>query len=207
MEFRKVRTKVAKWEFSSTGYLAFGLSQCLAEDYVDRPQPLAPALAARMRSRLWDRAEKKLRCLLAVRRANLPLNREYVLARIVETQIDLKPEERERYRQLAQEQGKEVQKMVITWEDALAERWAAGLAEGEAKGLAEGEAKGLAEGEAKGKREATRQAIGLLAKHHHGSLPAGFEEKIAAIDDLSRLYEILEQVTEVRFLEELDLSP
>ncbi|MCP4657150.1 MAG: hypothetical protein GY856_17210 [bacterium] len=77
--------------------------------------------------------------------------------------------------------------MVITWEDALAERWAAGLAEG--------------------KLDATRQAIVLLAKHHHGSLPADFEEKLEAIDDLSRLYEILEQVTEVRSLDELDLSP
>ncbi|MCP4662863.1 MAG: hypothetical protein GY856_46320 [bacterium] len=96
VKFRKVRTKVGKWEFSSFGYLAFGLSRSLAEEYVDRPQPLAPALAARMRSRLWDKAEKKLRCLLAVHRAELPLKREYVLARIVETQIDLKPEEEER---------------------------------------------------------------------------------------------------------------
>ncbi len=77
--------------------------------------------------------------------------------------------------------------MVITWEDALEERWA--------------------EGKAEGKIEATRQAIILLAKHHHGSLPNGFEEKLEAIGDLSRLYEILEQVTEVRSLEALDLSP
>jgi hypothetical protein len=169
----------------------------LAEDYVDRPQPLAAALAALMRSRLWDKVEQKLFCLEAVGRARLPLEQEYVLAKVVESRIDLNPEEERRYEELVRERGEEVQAMAVTWEEALAEREAIG----EAKGLAEGEARG----EAKGKLIATRQAITLLAKHCFRSLPAGFEEKLEAIDDLGRLYEILEQVHEARTVEELSI--
>jgi flagellar biosynthesis/type III secretory pathway protein FliH len=107
--------------------------------------------------------------------------------------------------------------MAVTWEEALAEREAIGevkglaageakgLAAGEAKGLAAGEAKGLAAGEARGKLIATRQAIVLLARHCFRSLPAGLEEKLEAIDDLGRLYEILERVHEARTVEDLSI--
>ena len=119
----------------------------------------------------------------------------YVLDRIVVTQIELTPEEEERYRELEREHGKEIQDMVITWEDALAER--------EAKGEARGEARGRVEGELK----ATRRAIVLLARHRQGQLPDGFAEKLEAIDNLSRLYTILEQVPDVSSLEELEVTP
>ena len=79
--------------------------------------------------------------------------------------------------------------MVITWEDALEER----------------ETKGRTEGRTEGKLEASRDAIVLLAKHRHGQLPEAFEEKLEAIDDLDRLHQILEQVSDVSSLEELDL--
>ena len=196
VELRRVSTVIGTREISSFSYVAFGLSRSLAENYVDRPQPLAAALAALMRSRLWDKVEQKLFCLEAVGRARLPLEQEYVLAKVVD-RIDLNPEEERRYEELVRERGEEVQAMAVTWEEALAEREAIG----EAKGLAEGEARG----EAKGKLIATRQAITLLAKHCFRSLPAGFEEKLEAIDDLGRLYEILEQVHEARTVEELSI--
>ena len=185
VELCKVSTVIGQREISSFSYVAFGLSQSLAEEYVDRPQPLAAALAALMRSRLWDKVEQKLFCLEAVSRARLPLAQEYVLAKVVESRIDLNSEEERRYEDLVRERGKEVQDMAVTWEEALAER--------EAKGLAEG------------KLTATRQAITLLAKHCFGSLPEGFEEKLEAIDDLGRLYEILEQVPDSRTVEELSI--
>jgi hypothetical protein len=201
VELRRVSTVVGTREISSFSYVAFGLSRSLAEDYVDRPQPLAAALAALMRSRLWDKVEQKLFCLEAVSRARLPLAQEYVLAKVVKSRIELSPEDERRFEELVRERGEEVEAMAVTWEEALAEREAIG----EAKGLAEGEAKGLAEGEAKGKLIATRQAITLLAKHCFRSLPAGFEEQLEATDDLGRLYEILEQVHEARTIEELSI--
>ena len=85
--------------------------------------------------------------------------------------------------------------MVITWEDALADRYAKGIADGEARG------------EARGELQATRRAIVLLARHCHDELPESFEDRLAAIDSLKRLYKILEQVSDVARLEELDLAP
>jgi hypothetical protein len=137
--------------------------------------------------------EQKLFCLEAVSRARLPLAQEYVLAKVVKSRIELSPEDERRFEELVRERGEEVEAMAVTWEEALAEREAIG------------EAKGLAEGEAKGKLIATRQAITLLAKHCFRSLPAGFEEQLEAIDDLGRLYEILEQVHEARTIEELSI--
>jgi len=203
------------------------LSRSLAEDYVDLPQALAPALAALMRSKTWDKPEQKLRCRKAIRRAELPLAEAFVLDRIVDTQLTSSPAEGKRYRELEQREGKEVQEMVITWEDALADRYAKGRAEGEARGRAEGEARGRAEGQARGRAEgqargraegqargraegelqATRRAIVLLARHRHEELPDGFEERLGAIHSLKRLYEILEQISDVASLEELDLAP
>ena len=85
--------------------------------------------------------------------------------------------------------------MVITWEDALKERYTAGLD------------KGRDEGRDEGALQATRRAVVLLAKHRYAQLPDGFEDKLEAISDLSRLYEILEQLADVHSLEELDLTP
>jgi hypothetical protein len=138
-----------------------------------------------MRSRLWDKVEQKLFCLEAVGRARLPLAQEYVLAKVVKSRIELSPEDERRFEELVRERGEEVEAMAVTWEEALAEREAIG--------------------EAKGKLIATRQAITLLAKHCFRSLPAGFDEQLEAIDDLGRLYEILEQVHEARTIEELSI--
>jgi len=144
---------------------------------------------------------QKLRCRKAIRHAGLPLAEAFVLDRIVDTQLKLNPTQEKRYRELERREGKEIQEMVITWEDALADRYAKGRAEGEARGEARGEAKGRAEGEL----QAARRAVVLLARHRHDELPDGFEDKLEAIHSLQRLYEILEQVSDGASLEELEL--
>jgi hypothetical protein len=193
-------------------YLAFGLSGSLAEEFVDRPQPLAAALAALMRSKVWDRVEQKLRCLSAISRAEgLDLSRRYVLTRVVDTYLELSENESERFAaELEREANKEVRDMVVTWEEALAESRAEGLTLGEARGKAEGltlgEARGKAEGEAQGRFDAARKAVVLLARRCHRDIPPAFEETIRAIDDLDRLYRILERVVDAPSIAELDLD-
>jgi len=188
VELRKVEQKVAGRVFDTFHYFAFGLSRSLAEEYVDLPQALAPALAALMRSEIWAKGEQKWQCQKSIRlRRELTVAGAFVLDRIVDTQLQLDSAQEKRYRELVRLEGKEVQEMVITWEDALAER--------------------EARGEARGQLKATRGAIVLLARHRHGELPDGFEEKLASIESLRRLYEILEQVSDVASLKELDLAP
>lgn len=177
-----------EWEAIRFRYLAFGLSKSLAEEYVDRPQPLAPALAALMRSKKWNRVEKKIRCFRAIAQAeDLDVSRRYVLARIVNTYLKLDEDEQRCYdAELRREPNKEVIEMVVTWEEALASRETIG--------------------ETRGKLDATRESIALLAKSCNCEVSPDFEEKLNAIADLDRLHRILERIPHVNSVEKLDLD-
>lgn len=199
-EVRKVAQRVGPFEIWRFRYLAFGLSKALAEEYVGRPQPLAAALAALMRSEIWDRVEKKVRCLEAVIQAEgLDLARRYMLAKVVDAYIELDDEEKRRFA-VAMEEHKEVLEMVVTWEEALAER--------EAKGRDEGEARGRVEGHMEGRVAEAQEAIWLLMKHRFRlgrSELAQLRVKLQAISDLDRLHEILERASEAERFEEVDM--
>ena len=109
-------------------YVAFFLGQNRAEDFVNRPQPLAAALAALMKSD-WDPVEKKLHCLQAISRAAIDDARRFLLAKIVDIYVELDEAEAERYAaEVNSEDNEEVREMVITWEETIA----ASKAEGEA---------------------------------------------------------------------------
>lgn len=137
---REVVEAVGAFEVNRFSYLGFGLSGSLAEHYVDRPQPLAAALAALMRSKVWDNVERKLRCLRAVGRAAVNEAQKFLLGNVVETYLKLDPQDEERFAaEIRRDTNKEVRDMVITWEDALAasreEGLEAGLLQGEASVL------------------------------------------------------------------------
>lgn len=169
-------------------YVALSLSQSLAEEYVDRPQALAAALAALMRSKIWDRVEQKIRCYEAIRRAEVDEEKRYILVNTVDNYLPLSENDKARFDiETRSGEHKEVETMIQTFSEALAAR----------------EARGEALGEARGKLLATRQAIVLLARSMHGGLPDGFTEKLDLIDDLGRLYEVLELVPKVNKLEEI----
>ncbi len=50
-------------DFPEPRYVSFGLAGCPAAEYLDRPEPLAWALAALMDPGPWSRAELKMACL------------------------------------------------------------------------------------------------------------------------------------------------
>jgi hypothetical protein len=207
VKVRQVVEKFGELEICRFSYIAFGLSKCLAEEYVDRPQALAPALAALMRSRAWDKVEKKLHCLSAISRARLDDARRYVLANVVNTYVQLNHEEEARFAAaLSSKANKEVRDMEITWEQALAARRAEGIAEGKAEGIAEGKAEGIAEGIAEGKVEATREAIILALNRRVGSVPDEVVELLTSISDIKRLQSILEQAVSVNSLDGIDFA-
>ncbi len=188
MEIREVRRQVGSFEPVRYRYLALGLSQSLAEDYVDRPQPLAAALAALMRSKVWDRVEQKLRCLQAIGQAkDLGVDRRYILVKVVETYLRLDEAEEQRFKaEMEREVNKEVREMVVTWEEALAES--------------------RAEGETRGRARAAQDADLRVAERRFGPLPQAFEERIHAIRDLDRLYRILDRILEASSIDEIDLG-
>ncbi len=69
--------------------------------------------------------------------------------------------------------------MIVTWEEALAER--------EARGRAKGQAEARAEDMARVKQD----DLLLVARYYLASVPAGFEEKVRAISDLDCLNDLL----------------
>jgi flagellar biosynthesis/type III secretory pathway protein FliH len=163
------------------------------------PQAVAPALAALMKSDL-DPVEHKLRCLRAISKADVSEKQRYLLATTVDVYVELNEAEKQRFAaEAAEDANKEVQKMVITWEDALAAR--------EAKGAAEGEAKGAAEGEAKGEATGVRASIMRVLRRRLDNIPAAIQAKLDTIDRPERLVEILDQAIVANSIDELVLEP
>ncbi len=76
--------------------------------------------------------EQKLECLRGISRAEgLGLSHRYVLGRIVDKYLDLNENEQQRFSvEIERGANKGVSDMVVTWEEALAEREAKGKAEG-----------------------------------------------------------------------------
>ncbi|HEX9734925.1 MAG TPA: hypothetical protein VGG06_23375 [Thermoanaerobaculia bacterium] len=173
-------------------YVAFCLGQSRAEEYVERPQPLAAGLAALMKSQ-WDPVQKKMRCLQAISHAPVDEARRFLLAKLVDLYVELDEAQRRRF--VAEtRKDEEVRKMVITWEETLAER--------EARGVA----RGVALGEARGLLEATRKSVLRVLQRRFTSVPATVSEKLDAIGSVERLEGILDQALTVRSLDELSLD-
>ena len=193
----EVVRQVGPWKCGSFCYLSLGLSGCVAEEWVGRPQLLAGALAALMSSRQWDPVEKKLSCLRAIV-AEQDLSRRFLLNKVIDVCLQLKEDERARFEAALDQEADTVKTMAITWEEALAES--------ESRGEARGEARGIAIGQDRGKVEATRQAIELMVSHRFGKLPTWAKERLDAEKELSRLYQILEALLEVHTLAQLEVA-
>jgi hypothetical protein len=57
-----------------------------------------------------------------------------------------------------------------------------------------------------GQAEAAREVILMMMGPRFGGAPADFRERLAAIDEPARLYEILDRVFEVESIDELGLG-
>jgi hypothetical protein len=184
LETRTYIDKVGEKESCTFEYTALSLRRNRAEYFLTRPEPLAPAFAALMPSP-WRPAEKKFRCLQAARKNSSSPDRLYELVRVIESYILLDEAEGAHFATLAQD-DEEVQKMVITWEDALAH----------ARG----------EGRDEGKIAAARSHIARILKLRLQDVPAFISERLDAIDDVERLEAILDQAAVVNSVDELALD-
>ncbi len=114
--------------------------------------------------------------------------RRFVLAKIVDVYVELDESEAVRFAaEVELESNKEVQHMVITWEDALAAS--------------------KDEGKAEGKAEAARSHIVRILRRRLSSVPSFVEARLGAIDSVERLEKILDQAIVVSSADELVLEP
>ncbi len=140
----------------------------------------------------WGPVEKRLRCLRAISHADIDDARRYVLVKIVETYVELDEIEAARFAaEVKRESNKEIQGMVITWEDALAAS----------------KNEGKTEGRSEGKAEAARNYIVRILQRRLSSVPSFVRTKLDAIDNVERLEEILDQAIVVSSADELVLEP
>ncbi len=183
LEVREYVDQIDDLEVCRFRYVAFCLRPSRAEDFIDLPQALAPALAALMKSD-WDPVEKKVRCWRAISHADVDDARRYVLAKIVDIYVELNEADAARFAaEVERESNKEIQGMVITWEDALAAS------------------------KTEGKAEAARNHILRILQRRLDSVPSFVRTKLDAIDNVERLEEILDQAIVVSSADELVLEP
>ena len=162
----------------------------------DAPQPLAAALAALMRSKVWSPAEHKLRCLTAIASADVDEERRFLLVNLVETYLRLTGREAEEYAELVARQGnEEVRDMELTWAGRIQQ-----------KGYELGEQAGLERGREQGRVQGARQVALDLLEKRFGSLSTKTVRKVEAIEDLEDLLRLSERLLQARSLRDLDLD-
>lgn len=128
-----VESRFAGRYLASFTYWAFGLSRSDATHYIDRPEALAPALAALMDPGGRSAAEHRYECLRRIARLDVDDAGRYLLVNTVETYAKLDDEDLQEYaRLLARDPSQEVRIMEMTWGDEIR---AKGLEEGRLEGM------------------------------------------------------------------------
>ena len=166
-------------EIACFRYYAFGLAGCRAEDYLDRAEPLAWALAALMQPAALSPAEHKLACLRRIAVARLDDLPRFLLVNCVETYLQLEGRDAAELEALEADSGdEEVRTMRKTWAEQLEEK-----------------------GMEKGVRQTLLRQLGA----RFGPLTEEVRRRVEAIRSVERLNEMAEQILVARSLEEMGL--
>lgn len=157
-------------------YYSFGLAGCKAEDYLDRSEPLAWALAALMRPESLSRAALKLACLRRIFSAPGTDLERFLLANCVETYVQLSPEEETELAALQsrEPEGKETE-MFLTWAEKM-----------ELKGM--------------------RQVLGHQLAQKFGPISEEVAGKLEAITSFRKLERLANKILVARSLDEMGLG-
>ena len=153
--------------FSGFASRPFKLARLDVEEYRKGVGPVGAALGALMdSSRTRERAELKASLLLQVIESGFDEARQLLLANLIETYLELSPDERKRYRKMvARKEYRKVQDVDQTWMDKL-------LSQGEKKGREAGRQVG---------HEVGRQEleVRIVKQHHWRTHLSAFESFVA----------------------------
>ena len=166
-------------------YRSFGLSRLPAEDYLERPEPLAWALASLMRPRSGDLRELRGACLARIAGARrLSDSLRFRLFECVANYLELGGGAEEEFEALRPaEAGEETRTMARTLRQALIEE-------------------GMQQGEQEGMRKVLRRQL----ERRFGPLSQGVSSRLDAIRSTEELEGLAERVIQVRSLAELGLA-
>lgn len=192
--------RAAGWEVHRFRYLAFGLSKLPAQTLLDRPEPLAWALAALAHPGEIGRARLKLDLLRKIARATIREDDRFLLTNCVETYLQLAGREAEQYAALRlAEKTPEVRAMEITWEDRMATRYTQ-------KGMKEGVRKGLRQGREQGLEKGVRDTLLRLLERRFGTISPAVRSRVQAIHSLEELRALVDRSLDATSIDELGLG-
>lgn len=164
-------------------YTAVGVGGLVVPELLASPEPVAWALAALAHCRPADKPARKLVCLDRIAKSGLSEYETYLLVNVVETYLQLSPEQREVFETLKlQQEDRIVHKIEITWADRMRE-----------------------EGREAGRGEGVLHVLKHLLQQRFGELSAGTLAKVEQIRSVSRLTRLAEQTLSARSLEEMGL--
>jgi hypothetical protein len=159
---------------NSFQYLAFNLSCCAAEEYLERPEPLAWALSR------WSRPEHKLACLRKIAAAPLTDEERLLLMDCVETYLVLTADGAREYKRLEKKESEEGDVMQLTWSEKL-----------------------QAQGRKEGRIEGARETLVYLLDQRFGPLPERVRHQVEGIASLPRLTRLAGKVLVASSLREM----
>lgn len=192
-----VEHRFAGRRLASFTYSTFGLAGTRADHYLDRPEALAPALAALKDRGGMSPARHKLECLRRIARLEVDDAGRFLLVNCVETYVQWDEAAQEEYEDLlAEDENREVSTMEMTWADRI-------RLEGQEIGLEKGRREGRLEGREKGRVEGMRAVVLALIRSRFGALPAERRRRIEAIDSPDELTRLADRLLVARSLDDL----
>ncbi len=189
-----------EWEVHRFRYLSFGLSKLPAQTLLERPEPLAWALAALAQPGELGRAKLKIELLLKIAKAPLREDERYLLTDCVETYLQLAGRDAEEFAALRLAQkAPEVEAMELTWSERMAIQYTQ-------KGIEKGVRKGLEQGIKKGVEQGVRDTLLHLLAKRFGRVSPAVRGRIKAVESLEELRALVDRTLEVTSIEELGLG-
>ncbi|HEV7669393.1 MAG TPA: DUF4351 domain-containing protein [Thermoanaerobaculia bacterium] len=181
-------------------YLSFGLSRLPAQVLLDRPEPLAWALASLARPGKIGRARLKLELLRKIATAPIDEDERFLLTNCVETYLQLRGRAAAEYAVLcAAQRTPEVETMRLTWAEQME-------AEYRQKGLEDGRQQGLEQGIEKGMEKGVRNTLLRLLAKRFGKVSPAVRKRIEGIGSVEELGGLVDRILEIRSIEELGLG-
>ena len=182
-----VEHRFAGLSLASFTYFAFGLARSEAGRYLDRPELLAPALAALMNPGELSPARHKLECLRRIARADVDEAGRFLLMNCVETYVQWSETDQEEYDGLlAEEDDGKVEAMQLTWADKI-------RLQGEDVGLRKGRVEGM------------RDLVTGMIETRFGSVTPDRKQRIEAIDSTDELTRLADRLLTARSLDDLGI--
>lgn len=183
------RLRLAGREIVTFRFRVIQLNRLRWRDFLDRPNPVASALMARMDILPKDRPRVKAECLRMVASLRLDEGKSLTIGKFVDSYLQLDHDENRSYSEIVKsfeaEEGDRMAEYVTSWER---------------RGMEIGRLEGRQEGRLAGRIETLQEQLAA----RFGDLSQGLQDRVAGCDDLDILKKMSELLINQAPLDDLD---